>query len=190
MDHSCGPQNAAQGQVPVANQFSSMLRSGGLQLVSNDVHSRLYRPTYYSIMLQIIMLFMNDIVFFLLSQCNQPKYQYILVHRLVHKRHSTHCLWLPFLTLEVVKSLLLKIMEVNLLLYSSSNVSCQVSHFISQQTNYMKNRRWSASFEEVKIFWFVKWGRLASCLANYLLHFFVIIFLVNMENLHMWDHNG
>ncbi|PWA47670.1 B3 DNA binding domain-containing protein [Artemisia annua] len=28
MDHSCGPQNAAQGQVHVANEFSSIRRSG------------------------------------------------------------------------------------------------------------------------------------------------------------------
>ncbi|PWA92230.1 protein TOPLESS [Artemisia annua] len=35
VDHSCGPQNAAEGQVHVANEFSSIRRSGGLQLKSN-----------------------------------------------------------------------------------------------------------------------------------------------------------
>ncbi|PWA67274.1 B3 DNA binding domain-containing protein [Artemisia annua] len=35
VDHSCGPQNAAQGQVHVANEFSSICRSGGLQLANN-----------------------------------------------------------------------------------------------------------------------------------------------------------
>ncbi|PWA67275.1 Vegetative incompatibility protein HET-E-1 [Artemisia annua] len=37
VDHSCGPQNAAQGQVHVANEFSSIRRSGGLQLVDGSV---------------------------------------------------------------------------------------------------------------------------------------------------------
>ncbi|PWA42826.1 topless-related protein 4 [Artemisia annua] len=32
VDHTCGPQNAAQGLVPMANEFSSILRSGGLPL--------------------------------------------------------------------------------------------------------------------------------------------------------------
>ncbi|PWA97698.1 CTLH, C-terminal LisH motif-containing protein [Artemisia annua] len=32
VDHLCGPQNAAQGQVHVANEFNSIRRSGGLQL--------------------------------------------------------------------------------------------------------------------------------------------------------------
>ncbi|PWA50680.1 DNA-binding pseudobarrel domain-containing protein [Artemisia annua] len=35
VDHSCGPQNAAQGQVHVANEFSYIRRSGGLQLANN-----------------------------------------------------------------------------------------------------------------------------------------------------------
>ncbi|PWA40725.1 CTLH, C-terminal LisH motif-containing protein [Artemisia annua] len=35
VDHSCGPQNAAQGQLHVANEFSSIRRSGGLQLANN-----------------------------------------------------------------------------------------------------------------------------------------------------------
>ncbi|PWA59525.1 CTLH, C-terminal LisH motif-containing protein [Artemisia annua] len=34
VDHSCRPQNAAQGQVHVANEFSSVRRSGGLQLAN------------------------------------------------------------------------------------------------------------------------------------------------------------
>ncbi|PWA59524.1 B3 DNA binding domain-containing protein [Artemisia annua] len=37
VDHSCRPQNAAQGQVHVANEFSSIRRSGGLQLVDGSV---------------------------------------------------------------------------------------------------------------------------------------------------------
>ncbi|PWA40724.1 B3 DNA binding domain-containing protein [Artemisia annua] len=40
VDHSCRPQNPAQGQVHVANEFSSIRRSGGLQLVDGSVSLR------------------------------------------------------------------------------------------------------------------------------------------------------